>query len=66
MDLATNFTKKLCIASDYVKTLALVPGRKQGCRGSIMHIDSFEIFRQGRYIASSGFPFPLALAFLIP
>lgn len=48
------------------KTLALVPGRKHSCRGSIMHIDSFEIFRQGRYIASSGFPFALVLAFRIP
>ena len=64
MNLATNLPKimhsvRLC------KTLALVPGRKHSCRGSIMHIDSFEIFRQGRYIASSGFPFALALAFLI-
>ena len=31
-----------------------------------MHIDSFEIFRQGRYIASSGFRFALVFDFLIP
>jgi len=65
MDLATNLPKilhsvRLC------KTLALVPVRKHSCRRSIMHIDSFEIFRQGRYIASSGFPFALVLAFQIP